>query len=113
MRNSLRVIVGLLVLGLAIVCPSNAITCQEAVMKIAPCQLFLTGHSDITPFCCDAVQSLNTDLVTRDDRKAVCECFKQVARAIGVIDDKARKIPQLCGLVLAVPIDSSTDCNVV
>ncbi|XP_059636534.1 non-specific lipid-transfer protein-like [Cornus florida] len=111
MMSSSLFVLGLVVLAMATTPVVNGITCQDAVSKLLPCQGYLVGFFPISVPCCQSAQSLNQLVTNRDDRKAVCECFKKVAPAVGVNPDKAKQLPQLCNITLSVPIDFNTDCT--
>ncbi|KAB1221794.1 Non-specific lipid-transfer protein [Morella rubra] len=93
-------------------CPSDAITCPEAIKSLAPCQDFLVGDAaKPSPFCCAGVQSILSQAGTPETRRDLCECFKKAAAAGGVKIDKAKQIPNSCGISLPVPIDPNVDCS--
>ncbi|KAG5574480.1 hypothetical protein H5410_054614 [Solanum commersonii] len=37
--------------------------------------------------------------------QSICECLKKEALAIGVIEERAKQIPQLCNICLSIPSD--------
>ncbi|XVF27971.1 hypothetical protein REPUB_Repub14bG0155300 [Reevesia pubescens] len=90
----------------------QALTCQQAITTLLPCQPFLTGvaPAPIDP-CCFAVVNVNAEATTTQARRDLCQCFKKAAPAFGVKPDKAKQLPQLCGVTVPVPIDPSVNCN--
>ncbi|KAM7525264.1 hypothetical protein LguiA_015166 [Lonicera macranthoides] len=92
--------------------PANAVlSCTEAITRLLPCETYLTGFSDITVPCCEAAASLNQQATTKDDRKALCQCFEKAGPGLGVKDDRAKQLPQLCNINVPVPIDLSVNCD--
>ncbi|KAL6992862.1 hypothetical protein U1Q18_010982, partial [Sarracenia purpurea var. burkii] len=103
--------VGLVVLAL-VASPGQAISCQDAEVKLFPCLSFLVGKGDgVTVPCCDGAQALNRLAASKPDRQAVCGCFKRLAPSLGVKADRAKQIPTLCKIDVGVPIDFSVDCS--
>ncbi|KAB1221738.1 Non-specific lipid-transfer protein [Morella rubra] len=75
-------------------CPSDAITCPEAIKSLAPCQDFLVGDAaKPSPFCCAGVQSILSQAGTPETRRDLCECFKKAAAAGGVKSTKQNRFP--------------------
>lgn len=92
--------------------PTNGeISCTEAITRLLACEAYLTGFSDITVPCCEAAASLNHDATTTDDRKALCKCFEKSGPGLGVKEDRAKQLPQLCNINIPVPIDLSVNCD--
>ncbi|THG18467.1 hypothetical protein TEA_013759 [Camellia sinensis var. sinensis] len=103
-------VLGLVMVVLAAIASSMtinaAITCQEAITKMLPCQQYLVGNSGITVPCCQGVQALNQMVASITDRQTVCRCFKQVGPSLGVKVDKAKQLPSLCEIdIHGIPID--------
>lgn len=94
--------------------PKNDITCEEAIVKLMPCQGYLRGSDPPTPSmgCCLACQDIYHAANTTAVRRNLCECFKKAAVENKVDPERARKIPELCNLQdLNIPIDPSVDCS--
>ncbi|XVF71500.1 hypothetical protein PTKIN_Ptkin12aG0042600 [Pterospermum kingtungense] len=92
--------------------PVDAITCQEAVVSLQPCLPFLTATAPSPiPLCCVAVANVDAAATTTAIRRELCKCFKQVAPSAGVKPDRAKQLPQLCGVSVPVPIDPSINCD--
>ncbi|KAK3036962.1 hypothetical protein RJ639_030927 [Escallonia herrerae] len=89
-------VLGLLVLALVSNQAANAISCQEGLTNLLPCQPFLLGAGGITVPCCQGAQALNLRATSSLDRKNLCECFKRAAPAMGVQVERARQLPLLC-----------------
>ncbi|KAL7242959.1 hypothetical protein ACSBR1_015380 [Camellia fascicularis] len=90
------------------------ITCQDAILKILPCEPYLLGIGDITVPCCQGAQNLNQMVNSTADRRAVCACFKQVGPSLGVNVDRAKKLPDLCKIDLrGITIDFTIDCSTI
>ncbi|KAL7242961.1 hypothetical protein ACSBR1_015382 [Camellia fascicularis] len=93
---------------------NTTITCQDAILKILPCEPYLLGIGDITVPCCQGAQNLNQMANSTADRRAVCACFKQVGPSLGVNVDRAKKLPDLCKIDLrGITIDFTIDCNTI
>ncbi len=98
------------------VCPSNAIrpiTCIEALTSLLPCQPFLVGFGPETPGfpCCFGVQNVVKKATTTEIRRALCECFKESAKSLGVKPERAKLIPKSCGVTVPVPIGPNVNCT--
>lgn len=90
----------------------HAMSCSQAVTTLMPCLPFAVG-SDPKPTapCCLGVKTVNDQATTKEDRRALCECFKKAAPALGVKPEKVKQLPDLCGIKVPVPIDPNIDCN--
>ncbi|THG01421.1 hypothetical protein TEA_023609 [Camellia sinensis var. sinensis] len=90
------------------------ITCQDAIMKLLPCEQYLLGNGGITVPCCPGAQNLNQMANSTADRQAVCACFKQVGPSLGVNVDRAKQLPNLCKIDLrGITIDFTIDCSTI
>ncbi|THF98831.1 non-specific lipid-transfer protein 1-like [Camellia sinensis] len=90
------------------------ITCQDAILKILPCEQYLLGNGGITVPCCQGAQNLNQMANSTADRQAACACFKQVGPSLGVNVDRAKQLPNLCKIDLrGVTIDFTIDCSTI
>nr|XP_043629890.1 non-specific lipid-transfer protein 1-like [Erigeron canadensis] len=91
----------------------NAISCQDAIARMLPCQAFLMGVGQISVPCCQSAQSLIKIANTNpQERTMVCQCLKQAATIVGINVARAQQIPQLCHIDLATsPINLNVDCN--
>ncbi|XVE51037.1 hypothetical protein DITRI_Ditri02bG0006300 [Diplodiscus trichospermus] len=108
---SLGVILGLLVL-VSTAKSVQAMTCEEAIAALMPCQSFLTTPAPSpTLACCKAVANVNAAASTTQSRRELCECFEKYAPAYGVKPEKAKQLPVLCAVHVPVPIDPSVDCK--
>ncbi|EOY04044.1 PREDICTED: non-specific lipid-transfer protein A [Theobroma cacao] len=108
--------IGLGVVGLVILVATayavDAMTCQQAITTLMPCQPFLTGAAPApTVPCCLAVSNVNTAATTTQARRDLCECFEKAAPGFGVKPEKAKQLPQLCGVTVPVPIDPTINCK--
>lgn len=90
----------------------GSITCEDALAALQPCRPFLTSAEPKPPTsCCGGVATVTQRAASVEDRKAVCECFKKAGPALGVKQEKAKVLPQICGVKVGVPIDPNTDCS--
>ncbi|KAL7130344.1 hypothetical protein ABFS83_13G127500 [Erythranthe nasuta] len=89
------------------------IQCNDAVARVLPCEAFLlSGDSTPSAACCSAVQSLDqTATASAGDRRAICECFKDVAKSFPINLAKAQLLPELCHVTVGVKIDPDVDCT--
>lgn len=104
------------VVGLVIVASAasyaNALSCEEAIVILLPCQDYLVRPSaKLTVPCCQAASSLNSMVHSKPDLRNLCGCLKQAASALHVIVDKAKSLPQNCHIQVPVPIDPNVDCT--
>ncbi|KAI8001460.1 hypothetical protein LOK49_LG09G01451 [Camellia lanceoleosa] len=107
-------VIVILALTASSVTVNATITCQDAILKILPCEPYLLGISDVTVPCCQGAQNLNQMANSTADRRAVCACFKQVGPSLGVNVDRAKKLPDLCKIDLrGITIDFTIDCNTI
>ena len=114
MMGCLALAFGLMILVLnASASPSNDITCQAAITDLMPCQPFLVGSGPATPSftCCEGAQNILNQATTTATRRALCECFKNAAKAFGINPDRSKKLPQLCKINVPVPLDPNVDCQ--
>jgi hypothetical protein len=95
----------------AIGSPVDALSCTKAIMRLLPCQPYLTSLGDISAPCCEAAQSLNQIAAFKPNLKSLCECFKKVIPALGVNIQRAKQIPQLCNIIAPLPIDPNVNCD--
>ncbi|KAK8611564.1 hypothetical protein V6N13_131611 [Hibiscus sabdariffa] len=90
----------------------DAISCQDALTTLMPCQPYLTTEAPTpTPPCCQAVSTISAAATTTLARRELCRCFEKAAPALGVIPDKAKLLPQKCGVSVPVPIDPKLNCD--
>ncbi|KAK8541747.1 hypothetical protein V6N13_137659 [Hibiscus sabdariffa] len=90
----------------------DAISCQDALTALMPCKPYLTaGAPTPTPSCCQAVATINAAATTTLARRELCRCFEKAGPALGVIPDKAKLLPQKCGISVPVPIDPKINCD--
>ncbi|OMO74115.1 hypothetical protein COLO4_26713 [Corchorus olitorius] len=55
----------------------QAMTCQQAVRTLLPCNPFLTGQApNLTVPCCIAVTKVNAEATTTQAHRDLCECLK-------------------------------------
>ncbi|MFQ6658983.1 hypothetical protein Gotur_028054 [Gossypium turneri] len=90
----------------------DAITCEEALTRMMPGQLFLTSEAflPISP-CCLAVANINAGSTTTSICRSLCRRFLQAASGLGVSPDKAKELSQLCGVSTTVAIDPTINCD--
>ncbi|GFP98963.1 non-specific lipid-transfer protein [Phtheirospermum japonicum] len=90
------------------------IQCSDALSQVLPCEAYLlSGAGAPSAACCSAVQSLSKmATASAGDRKALCQCFKQIASSLPVNLPKAQQLPDLCHVSIGgVKIDPNVDCD--
>ncbi|KAK4708537.1 hypothetical protein R3W88_029462 [Solanum pinnatisectum] len=102
-----------LALIIAISCVNGNYQCPNTIIKLLPCKDFLMGKGDISGHCCNGVKGLMKIATFDNDLKlqSICVCLKKEALAIGVIEERAKQIPQLCNISLSISIDPNVDCK--
>ncbi|KAG8098670.1 hypothetical protein GUJ93_ZPchr0013g36379 [Zizania palustris] len=91
-----------------------AVTCGDAVNALVPCGPFLVGAAggdQPGATCCGSARALRSMAATADARRALCRCLEQSGPSFGVLPDRARRLPALCKLGLAIPVGAGTDCS--
>ncbi|KAL0363195.1 UNVERIFIED_CONTAM: hypothetical protein Scaly_1274700 [Sesamum calycinum] len=58
---------------------------------------------------CQSLDKIAT--ASQDDRKAICQCFKDTARSFPVNQGNAQQLPQLCHVNVNVDIGPNVDCD--
>ncbi|KAL8469044.1 hypothetical protein ACS0TY_032034 [Phlomoides rotata] len=111
MGGSFRWLAAVVLISLLVGGATAEIQCSDAASKLLPCQSFLlSGATAPSGACCTAVQSLETS-ATPADRKAICQCFKGLAKSLPINIAKAQQIPKFCHVNIGVAIDPNIDCN--
>lgn len=91
---------------------TNEISCNDAVSDLLPCQPFLVGsQQNPTVGCCTGVNIVFHMADTTQNRRDLCECLKKLAAQIGVKPERAKALPQFCGIGLPFPMDPNVDCK--
>ncbi|BAF13565.1 non-specific lipid-transfer protein 1 [Oryza sativa Japonica Group] len=89
-----------------------AVSCGDAVSALAPCGPFLLGGAARPgDRCCGGARALRGMAGTAEARRALCRCLEQSGPSFGVLPDRARRLPALCKLGLAIPVGAATDCS--
>ncbi|GKV14931.1 hypothetical protein SLEP1_g25732 [Rubroshorea leprosula] len=109
------------ILGLGIIlamvgsrCVHATISCSDAIVTLTRCKPFLTRGSRFpSVLCCVVLSNLNHEASTNQDRRDLCHCLKDAAPGFGVIPERAKELPQKCGVQIRVPIDSDIDCDTI
>ncbi|KAI7742489.1 hypothetical protein M8C21_019409 [Ambrosia artemisiifolia] len=106
-------ILAMIVMGLVMVHPSEAIGCNELSGMLSPCIGYLTsGRGSPTKGCCDgAKRVLGATSRKQADRRTACICFKSGALRLKVRPALAESLPRKCGITSPVPIRPDVNCN--
>ncbi|XP_073158362.1 non-specific lipid-transfer protein 1-like [Henckelia pumila] len=95
-----------------IISSAGAVPCTTAIATLAPCVDYLVGRAaSVTVPCCQGADSLNQMVKTKPELQSLCECLKQAAKALGVLNDRAAAIPNVCSINVPVPISIDVDCS--
>ncbi|CAL0324462.1 unnamed protein product [Lupinus luteus] len=90
----------------------NDITCVDAQRLLLPCIPYLQGLGlKPSSSCCSAAKTVFERATSTQNRRALCQCFKQVAPVIGVNPDRSKQLPKLCNIRLSFPLDPKINCN--
>ncbi|XP_071713890.1 non-specific lipid-transfer protein 1-like [Rutidosis leptorrhynchoides] len=91
----------------------NAMTCEDAITHMLPCEAFVMGFGQISVPCCQSVQSLIQFANTSpQERTSACQCLKQAAGILGINVARVQQIPKLCHIDVDMSlIDPNIDCN--
>jgi len=91
----------------------QAITCNEAVTNVLPCEPFLLNLGPRTPppNCCSNIGKIFAETKTTEVRRSICNCLKKAVAEAGVKHERATLLPQFCKIPFPFLIDPSIDCN--
>ncbi|KAE9610614.1 putative plant lipid transfer protein/Par allergen [Lupinus albus] len=91
----------------------NDITCGEAQLLILPCVPYLQGSGSAKPSgsCCSSAKTVFKRATSTQNRRALCQCFKDAAPIIGVNPSRSKLLPKLCNIRLSFPLNPSINCN--
>ncbi|CAL0306604.1 unnamed protein product [Lupinus luteus] len=91
----------------------NDISCLEATPLLLPCVPFLqaTDNQKPTDACCSAASSIVQRATSTQNRRDLCQCFKQAASGIGINPNHLKQLPELCKITISFPLDPNVDCN--
>ncbi|KAJ3707675.1 hypothetical protein LUZ61_011380 [Rhynchospora tenuis] len=91
---------------------TNAITCSDVTSAVAPCVAYAySGQGSPSASCCNGVRSLNSKMATGDDRRAVCNCLKNLAKTVSFNAGAVAGLPGKCGVNVPFAISTSADCT--
>ncbi|KAI7742492.1 hypothetical protein M8C21_019412 [Ambrosia artemisiifolia] len=113
MKGSMAVaMLGMIVMALVMVHPSEAISCGELSNMLTPCLGYLrSGAGSPTKSCCDGARRVQGATRSRADRRTACNCFKSAAPQLKVRPDLASSLPGKCGVSTTIPISPRVNCN--
>ncbi|KAJ4747731.1 Non-specific lipid-transfer protein [Rhynchospora pubera] len=93
---------------------TSAITCSDVTSAVAPCSSYAySGKGSPSASCCSGVRSLNSQAATGDDRRTVCNCLKNLAKAVSFNAGAVAGLPGKCGVNVPFVISTTTDCSKV
>ncbi|KAL8268569.1 hypothetical protein R6Q59_002367 [Mikania micrantha] len=84
--------------------------CALVTPLLAPCIGFIMGQEP-SSWCCMSVENINILGKTKDDRVAICECVKEVARLITFDAKRLPLLPRKCRVNSSFPpVDKDYNC---
>ncbi|XP_047326298.1 non-specific lipid-transfer protein-like [Impatiens glandulifera] len=92
--------------------------CSETVLKLLPCEGYLTGDKEDpkpSPDCCKSVKSLDeaAKLWKISKKKDLCLCLKEMALMVKTIHrPRAQELPKYCKLSSLINIVYDADCSI-
>ncbi|KAE9612131.1 putative plant lipid transfer protein/Par allergen [Lupinus albus] len=114
MKNVFVAFLTLLAILLLIVEPGKSFNCDDARNHLFPCLNYIIGLGGDTPSseCCNGVRAVDSSSPTTTDRRAVCECLKELAKGFPLIrDDKTSSLLLKCGLTRAFSFSKDVNCQ--
>ncbi|KAL3718126.1 hypothetical protein ACJRO7_003286 [Eucalyptus globulus] len=93
--------------------PVKSITCQEALKVLFPCLSFVLGSVPPPPSaeCCSGAQALASQVTTTEDRRTLCQCYKNIPPGIDIKPDRVQEVSKYCNVNVTIPTDPKVDCN--
>ncbi|XP_071716813.1 non-specific lipid-transfer protein Lac s 1-like [Rutidosis leptorrhynchoides] len=93
---------------------TEALSCNDVRMKLAPCLKYLQSGGMVSRACCNGVKGLDNLARTIPDRKTACNCMKAAYKTYSTIKpDNAAGLPNKCGVRIPYKMSPDTDCNKV
>ncbi|BAT97573.1 hypothetical protein VIGAN_09105700 [Vigna angularis var. angularis] len=93
---------------------AHAITCGQVTTAVAPCLAYLRSGGNPSGACCNGVSNLNSQAKTTADRRAACNCLKNLSgRVPGLNPGNAASLPGKCRVDVPYKISTSTNCNTI
>ncbi|CAM0874468.1 unnamed protein product [Alopecurus aequalis] len=90
-----------------------AVTCGTVNSALGPCLAYARGGPGPSAACCSGVRRLAGAARNTADRRAACNCLKNVVKGSGIKPGNAASIPSKCGVSIPYPISSSVNCNTI
>lgn len=116
MKNTATLCLLLLASSLLLIQEADAaVSCGVVASKAAPCVSFVTGKAPKPPqACCTGLQQLAEGAATVADRRGICQCLENEAKAFpGVQDRFLGQIPRICGIKVGFPVSLNTNCATI
>nr|XP_043637258.1 non-specific lipid-transfer protein Lac s 1-like [Erigeron canadensis] len=105
-----------MIVGMMVAAPyaEAALSCNEVIIKLAPCLGYLMTGGKVPIRCCKGVKGLKAVAKTVSDRKRACECLKTAYKSHpGIKPANGEILPRKCGVSVPYKISPKTDCNKV
>uniref|UniRef100_A0ACD5TGE5 Uncharacterized protein n=1 Tax=Avena sativa TaxID=4498 RepID=A0ACD5TGE5_AVESA len=93
---------------------SAALSCSAVYDTLMPCLGYVQSGGAVPQACCGGIKSLVSRASSTTDRRAVCSCLKNLAKAAagsGPYVDRAAGLPRKCGVHLPFKIGPNVNCN--
>ncbi|KAK9755132.1 hypothetical protein RND81_01G004600 [Saponaria officinalis] len=102
-------------LGILLIAPhaSQAVNCGQVVQLLMPCLSYLKKGVGPTDTCCTGVKTLYKTAATTADKRMVCACIKQSAKAYDIDYGYANKLPPKCNVKIDYTITPNFDCSTI
>ncbi|XP_076941379.1 non-specific lipid-transfer protein AP10-like [Bidens hawaiensis] len=104
-------VLAMIVMALAMVHPSEALSCGDVTGMLSPCVSYLQSGGSVTNKCCDGAKKLQGAIKSKADRQTACNCAKQAAGRLKVQPGYASSLPGKCGISTSIPINPGVNCN--
>ncbi|MFS8017260.1 putative plant lipid transfer protein/Par allergen [Helianthus anomalus] len=101
----------MIVMGLVMVYPSEAIGCNDLSGMLSTCIGYLTSGGSLTKRCCDGSKRVLAATRSRADKRTTCIFFKSAALRLKVRHDLVGSLPGKCGIVSPIPIRPDINYN--
>ncbi|XP_062181021.1 non-specific lipid-transfer protein 1-like [Phragmites australis] len=92
-----------------------AVSCSTVYNTLMPCLGYVQNGGTVARACCAGIQRLVSGGRSRDDRRAICTCLKNVAAgaAGGPYISRAAGLPGRCGVPLPYKLSPNMNCNAI
>ncbi|KAK3138487.1 hypothetical protein QOZ80_5AG0369550 [Eleusine coracana subsp. coracana] len=87
-------------------------SCSTVYDTLMPCLGYVESGGTVPPSCCAGIKQLVSGARTTPDRRAICACLKDLAKAAPApYIGRAEGLPDRCGVQLGYKLSPDMDCN--